>query len=159
MDVGRSSGSPVDLLPGAETLPEGLLRALERQATVRDVPAGTVLLRGRAVVTDLMVLVSGRIATLVDFAGIGELVVETTEQPGRVFGWSGMHAPGRACATVRVDADARILTVPLAVVLDGPPRWKAALCSTVAGALADRTRELQVRWSGPVDTGGGVRDA
>ena len=152
MDVGPSS---VELLPGASTLPAALVRALEQRAAAYDVAAGTVLLRTRAVVDDLIVLVHGRISVLVDFAEIGELVVETTEEPGRVFGWSGLHAPGRASATVRADAESRILTVPLAAVRDGPPRWTAALCEAVAGALADRTRELQVRRSDPGEAAGG----
>jgi hypothetical protein len=105
------------------------------------------------------VLVRGRIATLVDFAGTGDLVVETTEEPGRVFGWSGLNALGRATATVRADADSRILTLPLKSVHDGPPGWTAALCGVVAGALADRTRELQVRWSGAADAPEGLEDA
>jgi CRP-like cAMP-binding protein len=152
MDVGPSSMALVELLPGASSLPAALMRALDQRAAVQDVAAGTVLLRQRAVVADLIVLVCGRIATLVDFVGIGELVVETTEEPGRVFGWSGLQAPGRATATVRADAACRIVTVPLAPVLDGPPRWTAALCALVAGALAERTRELQARWSGAADT-------
>ena len=156
MDVGPSSA---DWLPGASALPAALVRLVEERATVHDVAAGTVLLRRRAVVEDLVVLVSGRVATLVDFTGIGELVVETTEEPGRIFGWSGLHAPGRAAATVRADADCRIVTVPLAPVLDGPPRWTAALCAVVAGALADRTRDLQMRWSGARRGGEDADDA
>ena len=153
MDVGQSSIPLPELLPGASALPEALLRVLDERAAMHDVAAGTVLLRQRAVVTDLIVLVSGRVATLVDFAGIDDLVVETTEEPGRVFGWSGLHPPGRATATIRADADCGIVTVPLAPVLDGPPRWTAALCAMVAGALADRTRELQVRWAGAAPAG------
>jgi CRP-like cAMP-binding protein len=151
VDVGPSSRALADLLPGVSALPAALVRALDERATVREIAAGAVLLRQRVVVTDLIVLLSGRIATLVDFAGIGELVVETTEEPGRVFGWSGLHAPGRATATVRADADSRVVTLPLAPVLGGPPRWTAALCALVAGTLADRTRELQVRWSTAAD--------
>jgi CRP-like cAMP-binding protein len=148
VEVG-SSVSLVDLLPGASTLPAELVAALDRESAVRDVAAGTVLLRQRAVVEDLMVLVRGRIATLVDFAGTGDLVVETTEQPGRVFGWSGLTPLGRATATVRADTDARFLTLPLTTVHHGPPAWTAALCSVVAGGLADRTHELQARSSRP----------
>lgn len=156
MDVGPFSA---DWLPGASALPAALVRLIEERATVHDVAAGTVLLRRRAVVEDLVVLVSGRVATLVDFTGIGELVVETTEEPGRIFGWSGLHAPGRAAATVRADADCRIVTVSLAPVLDGPPRWTAALCAVVAGALADRTRDLQLRWLGARRGGEDADDA
>lgn len=148
MEVG-SSVSLVDLLPGASALPAELVGELDRESAVRDVAAGTVLLRQRAVVEDLIVLVRGRIATLVDFAGTGDLVVETTEQPGRVFGWSGLTPLGRATATVRADTDARVLTLPLTTVDHGPPAWTAALCGVVAGALADRTRELQARSSRP----------
>ena len=150
MDVGPSS-DPRRLAPGRVRAPRGTGPCARERATVREIAAGAVLLRQRAVVTDLIVLLSGRIATLVDFAGVGELVVETTEEPGRVFGWSGLHAPGRATATVRADADSRVVTLPLAPLLDGPPRWTAALCALVAGTLADRTRELQVRWSGAAE--------
>jgi CRP-like cAMP-binding protein len=150
MDAGSPSMSLAELLPGASALPDALVRILDQRAAVHDVAAGTVLLRRRAVVADLIVLVSGRIATLVDFPGIGELVVETTEEPGRVFGWSGLHALGRATATIRADTGCRIVTVPLAPVLDGPPRWTAALCGMVAGALADRTQDLQVQRPGAV---------
>jgi CRP-like cAMP-binding protein len=120
---------------------------------VRDVVAGTVLLRQRAVVDDLVVLVTGRIATLVDFTGTGDLVVETTEQRGRIFGWSGLCEPGRASATVRADADSQVLMLPLDPVRHGPPRWTATLCEVVAAGLADRTWELQQRWSSTVDAG------
>ena len=106
---------------------------------------------GKRLAVGLTVLVCGRIASLVDFPGVGELVVETTEEPGRMFGWSGLDAPGRATATVRADDDSRIMTVPLAPILHGPPAWKAVLCGMVAGVLADRTRELQVRWSAAAD--------
>lgn len=153
MGAGSSSPPLRDLLPGGTALPTvlppALVDELDRRRTVQDVPAGTVLLRQRAVVDDLIVLVRGRIATLLDFAGTGDLVVESTEDPGRVFGWSGLVAPGRATATVRADADSRIVRLPLAVVRDGPPRWTAAVCGLVAGALADRTRELQARWADP----------
>jgi CRP-like cAMP-binding protein len=159
VEVGSSPLSLVDLLPGASALPVALVRELDRCSTVHDIAAGTVLLRQRAVVDDLTVLVRGRIATLVDFAGTGDLVVETTEEPGRVFGWSGLNPLGRATATVRADTDARIMTLPLASVRDGPPAWTAALCGVVAGALADRTRELQVRWSGAAGAPGGREDA
>jgi CRP-like cAMP-binding protein len=158
VEVG-SSMSVVDLVPGASALPAALVCELDRGSTVHDIAAGTVLLRQRAVVEDLIVLVRGRIATLVDFAGTGDLVVETTEEPGRVFGWSGLTALGRATATVRADTDSRIMTLPLAPVHDGPPGWTAALCGVVAGALADRTRELQVRWSGTPGAPEGLEDA
>jgi CRP-like cAMP-binding protein len=158
VEVG-SSMSVVDLVPGASALPAALVCELDRGSTVHDIGAGTVLLRRRAVVEDLIVLVRGRIATLVDFAGTGDLVVETTEEPGRVFGWSGLTALGRATATVRADTDSRIMTLPLAPVHDGPPGWTAAVCGVVAGALADRTRELQVRWSGAPGAPEGLEDA
>jgi CRP-like cAMP-binding protein len=159
VEVGSSSMSLVDVMPGASALPAALVRELDRWSTVHDLAAGTVLLRQRAVVEDLIVLVRGRIATLVDFAGTGDLVVETTEEPGRVFGWSGLNVLGRATATVRADTASRIMTVPLMPVRDGPPGWTAALCGVVAGALADRTRELQVRWSGPAGVPEGREDA
>jgi CRP-like cAMP-binding protein len=159
VEVASSSMSLVDLLPGASALPAALVCELDRWSTVHDIAAGTVLLRQGAVIEDLIVLVHGRIATLVDFAGTGDLVVETTEEPGRVFGWSGLTALGRARATVRADTDSRIMTLPLAPVHDGPPGWTAALCGVVAGALADRTRELQVRWSGAADVPEGLEDA
>jgi CRP-like cAMP-binding protein len=147
MDVEPSSIPLVELLPGASTLPLDLVSELELRAAVHEVAVGTVLLRQRAVVEDLIVLVSGRMATLVEFTGTGNLVVETTEQPGRVFGWSGLHAPERATATVRADTGCRIVTLPLEPVRNGPARWMAALCGVVAGGLADSTRELQARWS------------
>jgi CRP-like cAMP-binding protein len=149
MGAGPSSPPLGDLFPGGAALPAALIRELDRRSTVHDVAGGTVLLRQRAVVDDMVVLVQGRIATLIDFAGTGDLVVETTEEPGRMFGWSGLVAPGRATGTIRADADSRIVLLPLAVVRDGPPSWRAAVCGLVAGVLADRTRELQARWARP----------
>lgn len=148
-----------DLLPGAATLPAGLLSELAHRATVHEVAAGTVLLRQRAVVEDLILLVSGRVTTMVEFTGAGALVVETTGGPGRVFGWSGLRPPERATATVRADTDCRIVTVPLEPVRTGPLRWTAALCEVLTAGLADRTRELQLRWSGIPDTQEGRDDA
>jgi CRP-like cAMP-binding protein len=159
MEVRPSSTSLAELLPGAAVLPAALMAELERRAAVREVAAGTVLLRQRVVVEDLVVLVCGRLSTLVEFTGTGDLVVETTEQPGRIFGWSGLHAPERATATVRADTDCRIVSLPIEPVRNGPPRWMAALCEVVAGGLADRSRELQERWSGTPATAEGDDDA
>jgi hypothetical protein len=153
MAAAASVPTLVELVAGANLLPTALVRALETAARVRDVVAGTVLLRQRAVVDDLVVLVTGRIAILVDFTGTGDLVVETTEQRGRIFGWSGVCEPGRASATVRADADSQVVMLPLDPVRHGPPRWTAMLCAVVAAGLADRTWELQQRWSGIVDAG------
>ena len=47
MEVG-SSVSLVDLLPGASALPAELVGELDRESAVRDVAAGTVLLRQNA---------------------------------------------------------------------------------------------------------------
>ena len=69
MEVG-SSVSLVDLLPGASDLPAELVGELDRESAVRDVAAGTVLLRQRAVVEDLIVLVRGRIA-ISEHVGVG----------------------------------------------------------------------------------------
>ncbi len=144
--------SLAELVSGGHLLPAGLVHALAAGATVRDVAAGTVLLRQRAVVDELVVLVTGRVATLVDFTGTGDLVVETTERAGRVFGWSGLDEPGRASATVRADTDTRVVTLPLDPVRRGPPHWTAALCEVLAAGLADRTRELQEPPSGQEGT-------
>jgi CRP-like cAMP-binding protein len=153
MGAAAAVPSLVELVPGAALLPTALVRALESSATVREVEAGSVLLRHRAVVDSLVVLVAGRIATLVDFTGAGDLVVETTEQRGRIFGWSGLCEPGRASATVRADADSQVVTLALEPVRHGPPRWTAALCEVVAAGLADRTREVQQRWLDAADAG------
>jgi CRP-like cAMP-binding protein len=159
MDAGPSSTSLAGLLPGAAALPAALMGELERRAVVREVAAGTVLLRQRALVDDLIVLVHGRLASLVEFSGTGDLVVETTGEPGRVFGWSGLRAPERATATVRADTDCRIVSLPIEPVRNGPPRWMAALCEVVAGGLADRSRELQARWPGTPGAPEGDDDA
>jgi CRP-like cAMP-binding protein len=148
--------SLVNLVPGAPLLPAALVHALQSGATVRVVGTGTVLLRQGAVVADLVVLITGRIATLVDFTGTGDLVVETTEQRGRIFGWSGLCEPGRASSTVRADAASQVMTLPLDPVRQGPPRWTAALCEVVTAGLADRTRELERRCSGTADAGHGA---
>lgn len=111
--------------------------------TPRDVAHGDILLRQGAVTCELVVLVCGTVATLVEFGGVGDLVVETTNQPGRIFGWSGLRPPGRATATLRADSGCRVLTIPLDRVADGPSRWMAALCELVAGSLADRAGDLE----------------
>lgn len=158
------------LVPGAGTLPDDLLDHLTRSARERVVPADTLLLRQRAVVTELLVLVEGTVSTLVAFGGVGDLVVETTSTPGRVYGWSGLLPPGRAVASARADTACRLLVVDLAVLSAERPRWRAALAGLLAATLADRARDLQT--VGVVDphTGGvvvphgvgvgvGVRDA
>lgn len=147
-----SPASPIEVVPGADTLPAGLVEAIDRSAEFRDVDPGTVVLRQRERVRALIVLVAGRLSTLVHFAGVGDLVVETTDQPGRMFGWSGLRAPWRATATVRADERARILVIPLEP-LTHDERWVAALCGLVAGSLADRTHELEQHWS--ITRGGG----
>ena len=123
-------------------MPAGLVDAINRSAEFRDVAPGAVVLRQRERVGALIVLVAGRLSTLVHFAGIGDLVVETTGRPGRIFGWCGLRAPWRATATVRADERARILAVSLEPLADDR-RWVAALCGLVAGSLADRAREIQ----------------
>jgi CRP-like cAMP-binding protein len=148
MDAHSSaSSSPVELVPGASTLPTELVAAIERSASVRDAQPGTVLVRQHELVRDLVVLVVGRITTLVEFSGAGDLVVETSEQPGRIFGWSGLRPPQRATATVRVDGPSRVMTLPIDELISDRPRWAAAVCELVAAGLADRTREMATRWS------------
>lgn len=151
-DRTSAPASPIEAVPGADTLPAGLVEAIDRSAEFRDVDPGTVVLRQRERVRALIVLVAGRLSTLVHFPGVGDLVVETTDQPGRMFGWSGLRAPWRATATVRADERARILVIPLEPVADDE-RWVAALSGLVAGSLADRAHELQQHWS--ITRGGG----
>lgn len=146
MDVTAPSLSA--LVPGASALSPDLLTAIARVAICRDVVAGTDMLRQHDLVRELTVLVSGRISTLVEFAGTGALIVESTTRPGRIFGWSGLRAPHRATATVRAEDPCRVLVLPLEPLLGDRPRWRAALCALVAAGLADRTRQLQT--SGPV---------
>lgn len=73
--------SLVALIPGAVTLPDDLLAHLQRHLTPRAVAHGEILLRQRAVTSELVVHVGGTIATLVEFSGV-------EDQPGRIFGWS-----------------------------------------------------------------------
>lgn len=134
-------------------MPAGLVDAINRSAEFRDVEPGAVVLRQRERVTALIVLVAGRLSTLAHFAGVGDLVVETSGQPGRIFGWSGLRAPWRATATVRADERARILAIPLEPLADDR-RWITALCGLVAGSLADRAREIQ-RHESTTERGGG----
>lgn len=154
-DRTSSPSSPLEAMPGTGTLPAGLVDAIDRSAEFRDLEPGEVLLRQRERVRELTVLVAGRLSTLARVQGVGDLVVETTDEPGRMFGWSGLRAPWRATATVRADERARVVAIPLEAVTDDP-RWVAALCGLVAGSLADRTREIQHRWS---TTAGGDDDA
>ncbi len=147
MDVQRSAPSPVDLLPAGPALPDELVAAIERCASYRQVEPGTVLLRQHQRVQDLLVLVSGRVATLVAFPDVGDLVVETIEGRGRIFGWSGLRPPCRATATVRADGPCEIMTLPIAALTSDRPRWQAALCGLIAADLADRSRDIAIRWS------------
>lgn len=147
------------LVPGAGTLPDDLLDHLARTAQVRSVPADTLLLRQRAVVTELLVLAEGTVSTLIAFGGVGDLVVETTATPGRVYGWSGLLPPGRAVASVRADTACRLLVVDLAALPPERPQWRAALAGLLAATLADRARDLQAAGVGDsgddVDRGAG----
>lgn len=132
------------LIPGAVTLPDDLLAHVQGQLTPHDVAQGEILLRQRAVTFELVVLVSGTIATLVEFAGVGDLVVETTDQPGRIFGWSGLRPPGRATATVRTDSACLVLTMPLDTLarVAGPESW---LTGTVMISCGARSRAAMAR--------------
>lgn len=129
-------------LAGADAAPAGLIALLDRIAVARDCAAGDVLVRQHERVRALIVLRAGRLSTLVRFAGVGDLVVESTEAPGRIFGWSGLRAPFRATATVRADRPSSVVTVPLAALEDATPAQVAALRTIVAGSLADRAVEL-----------------
>lgn len=131
-----------EMLPGAQRLPPDLVDAIARRASLQTVGESTALLRQRAVVDRLVVLVDGQVSTYVHFTGAGDLVVETTAQPGRVFGWSGLRRPNRATATVRTDTPCTVLTIPIDVIYSGPPRWTSEVCRMVAAALADRATEL-----------------
>ncbi len=128
-------------------LPAALVAEIERCASVQDVPPGTVLVRQHERVHDLLVLVGGRIATLVEFPEVGDLVVETTEAPGRMFGWSGLRPPRRATATLRADGPCQVMTLPIEALTSDQPRWEAVLCGLVAADLADRSRDIAARWS------------
>lgn len=154
-DRTSSPASPSEAVPGAQTLPADLVQAIDRAGEFRDLEPGAVLLRQRERVRELTVLVSGRLSTLVHVDGVGDLVVETTDEPGRMFGWSGLRAPWRATATVRADDRARVVAISLEALAD-EPRWVAALCALVAGSLADRAREIQQHWTA---TGKGGDDA
>src|SRR5262245_50186837 len=59
MGAAAAVPSLVELVAGANLLPTELVRVLESAATVCEVVAGVVLLRQRAVVDDLVVLVRG----------------------------------------------------------------------------------------------------
>lgn len=115
----------------------------------REVAPGTVLVRQHELVPDLVVLVDGQVTTLVAFAGVGDLAVETTVRPGRIFGWSGLRPPHRATATVRADGPCRVLLLPIHALVAGRPRWSAALCGLVAAGLADRAQDVATRRSAP----------
>ncbi len=141
-------------MPGAAALPAELVAAIERHASFDDVPPGTVIVRQHQLMRDLFVLVNGRIATLVDFTDVGDLVVETTEDRGRIFGWSGLRQPRRATATVRAEGPCQVMTCPIDPLISASPRWEAALCELVAADLADRTRDMAGRWSTPGAGGG-----
>lgn len=130
-------------MPGADRLPDGLRAHIERHATLRNVTPGTILLRQHAVAAELIVLVSGTLTTLVEFGGAGDLVVETSDRPGCVFGWSGLRPPRRATGTVRADSTGQVLVLPFDTLPDDRPRWTAALDELVSAALADRVRDLQ----------------
>lgn len=142
------------LVPGASVLPAGLLAAIAGAAVRQDVAAGTVLIRQHGLVRDLVVLEAGQLTTLVAFSGVGDLVVETTDRPGRMFGWSGLRQPRRATATVRADGPCRIILLPIDALCSDRPRWTAALCGLVAAGLADRAQDMATRGSAP-DEGGG----
>lgn len=145
--------SLAELCPGASRLPPGLLAASERYGRHREVATGTVLLRQRELVRDLVVLVDGQITTLVAFSGVGDLAVETTGHPGRIFGWSGLRPPRRATATVRADRPCQVLLLPIDELIAGRPRWTAALCGLVAAGLADRAQDMATRRAATYEAG------
>lgn len=142
------------LIRGASALPAELVTAIEREAVRTNVAAGTVLVRQHDLVRDLVVLEAGRLITLVAFSGVGDLAVETTDRPGRIFGWSGLRQPRRATATVRADGTCRVVLLPIDRLCSDRPRWTAALCGLVTAGLADRAQDIADRGSAP-DMGGG----
>lgn len=141
---------PIASMRGAAALPDDVARALQRCASVRDVEPLTILVRQHDRVHELVVLLHGRVTTLVEFTGAGNLAVETSQDVGRIFGWSGLRAPYRAAATARADSVCRIMTFPLdevrALIADRPA-WAAAIYGLLAGALADRSRDLEAQWA------------
>lgn len=141
---------PIRTMRAASSLPDDLVLELEACASVREVPAQTVVLRQHDRVDELVVLLSGTMMTMVEFSGAGNLAVETSQDVGRVFGWAGMRPPFRAVATVRAETPCRIVTLPVdrvRTLVADEPRWAAALYGLLAAALADRSRDLERQWS------------
>lgn len=142
---GSADASPVLMMRGAETLPDALLERLDRCAEVRKVPRETLLVEQRTPIEELVVLLRGRVSTLVEFSGFGNLAVEYTGEKGRIFGWSALHPPHRAVATVRAETPCTVMFIPMHEVRDmitEEPTWAAALYGMIAGVLADRSSDV-----------------
>lgn len=136
-------------LPLFDGLPHDFVAHLDALMTTRRAAPWTLLLRQHDMVRELLVLRSGTASTLVSFSGGGgELLVETTSTPGRLFGWSALRAPYRATASVRADTACTYSALPVDPVrerLSQRPSDAAAFYGRIAGALAERSRGIRRR--------------
>lgn len=150
---------PVERMRGSESLPAELRDALAAVATVRDIAPGALLVSQHTPVAQIVVLLSGRTSTLVEFTGIGDLAVESSGQVGRIFGWSALYPPYRAVDSVRAETACTVISLPadrVRAVVDGEPAWAAAFYGLIAGVLADRTRDIALGQRPPTVDPGGV---
>ncbi len=115
---------PLELLRQAslfEGIADDQLAQVSKIASQVSFPANSYIFREDDTATDLYVVISGRVAVLIDI-GQGRQTMVDTISPGETFGWSSMVSPHVMTASAR--------TVEPTVILDIPSVQMREFCLT-----------------------------
>lgn len=123
-----------------------LLDGLSKIGVRRDVPARTTLIRQGELARRLVVVESGMTATLLHFAGIDDVLVETAAAPARIYGAAVFRPPHRHIATVRAEEPCSTIEFPaqpLRDLLATRSDWHARILVLLTAAQIARLRAAQ----------------
>lgn len=99
-------------------LPEWALIQLAESATERRLPRNALVVRQNDEARAVYVLLDGTVQILVDFEGVGDLLMGVQREPGTLIGWSAFRAPYRYTDSVRCEEPSRLLRLPRATFED-----------------------------------------
>jgi len=138
-------------IPFFQGIPAEALREIAAQSTILTLEAGRTFISQHAAAEHVFFLISGSVHFYLHFHGVDDLLVGTMRQPGALLGWSVVRKPHRYTATVRCEAECRVLRLPRDVLIslvETQPRLGYLLLKRLAATLANRleqTRDLLVR--------------
>ena len=106
-----ASVTSLDRLPFFDGMPEWAREQLEQAGRERAYEPGDLVVRQLDEANHVHFLVEGRLAVLVRYEGVGDLLMGTLVEPGTLVGWSAFRPPYRYTASVRCEDAARVLVI------------------------------------------------